>query len=110
MKSNQTAFSWIISLIYNCIPGIHISPNETDTIVPFVISNLSATSIFLPRCKILGFLDQTDTEICEVMTSSVLEPLAAEVTSKQCENPLPYRKGQFICSPADTLVHRKVDL
>ena len=26
------------------------------------------------------------------------------------ENPLPYREGQFIYSPADISVHRKVDL
>ena len=44
------------------------------------------------------------------MTSSALEPLALEVTSEQPEHPLPYRKGQFICSSAHILVHRKVDL
>ena len=55
-------------------------------------------------------LDQTHTEICEIMTDLALEPLAVEVTFEKLENPLPYREGQFICSHADILVHRKVDL
>ena len=85
-------------------------PKLTDTIVPFVIINLSTKSSFLSEHKILGFLDQTDTQICEIRTSSALEPLDVEVTSEQLENPLPYREGQFICSPVHILVHRKVDL
>ena len=32
------------------------------------------------------------------------------MTSEQSANPLPYREGQFICSPANISVHRKVDL
>ena len=44
------------------------------------------------------------------MTSSALEPLALEVTAEQPENPLPYREGQFICSPADIILRRKVHL
>ena len=87
-----------------------MTPKQTDTIVPFVIINLSAKSIFLHRHEILGFLDKTDTEICEIMTSLALEPLAVEVTSEQLENSLPYREDQFISSPADILVHRKIDL
>ena len=42
--------------------------------------------------------------------SLALEPLALEVTAEQPKNPLPYREGQFICSPAEISVHRKVDL
>ena len=30
---------------------------QTDTIIPFVIINLSNESIFLPKCEVLGFLD-----------------------------------------------------
>ena len=89
------------------IPVIQIRPKQTDIISPFLIINLSTESIFLPKCDILGFLDQTETEI---MTSLVLETLAVEVISEQLETPLPYREGQFICSPADIPVHRKVDL
>ena len=44
------------------------------------------------------------------MTSSALKPLALELTSEQPENPLPHREGQFICSPGDISMHRKVDL
>ena len=44
------------------------------------------------------------------MTNSALELLALEVTAEQPENPLPYREGQFIFSPADVAVHRKVNL
>ena len=84
------------------IPVIHISPMQTDTIVPFIIINLSTESIFLSKCEVLGFLDQTDTKISK-MTSSALESLALGVIAEQPENPLPYRE-------ADISVHRKVDL
>ena len=39
-----------------------------------------------------------------------MEQLALEVMAEHPENPLPYREGQFICSPADISVDRKVDL
>ena len=92
------------------IPVMHIIPKQTDTIVPFVIINLSTESAFLSKCEILGILDQTDTEICEITTGLASEPLALEVTSEQLENPSSYREGQFICSPADISMHRKVEL
>ena len=92
------------------IPVINIPPMWTVAIVPFVVINLSTESTFLSKHEVLGLFDQTDTEICETMTSWVLEPLALEVASEGLENPLPYRKGQFICSPADISVYRKVDL
>ena len=91
------------------IPIIHITPIRTDNIVPFIVFNLSTKSTFLSKHEVLGFLDKIDTEICEIMTSLTLEPLAIEVTSGQPDNPLPYREGQFICSPADISVHRKID-
>ena len=69
------------------IPVIHMTLKQADTIGPFVIINLSIEPIFLPKHKILGFFDQTHTEICEIMTSLALEPLAVEVTSEQLENP-----------------------
>ena len=89
---------------------IHIAPKQTNTIVSFVIINLSTESIFLSKCEMLGFLDQTDTDMCEIMTSLAMELLALEVTSEQPESPLSYRESHFICSLADILVHRKVDL
>ena len=58
----------------------------------------------------LEFLDEIDTEICEITTSSALEPLALEVAAEQLENPLSYREGQCTCSPSDISVQRKVDL
>ena len=82
----------------------------TDATIPFIIINMSTESIFLSKCEVLGFLDQRDIEICEIMTSSALEPLALEVTAEQPENPLPYREDQLICSPADISVHRKVHM
>ena len=45
-----------------------------------------------------------------MMSSSALEPLDVEVTSEQPKDPLCYREGHFVCSPADISVHRKVDL
>ena len=64
------------------IPVILIMPKQTDPIVPLVIINLSTESIFLSKCGILGFLDQSDIEICEIMTGSDLEPLGVAVTSE----------------------------
>ena len=92
------------------IPVIHITPMPTYSIIPFIIINLLTESIFLSKCEVLGFLDQTDPEICEIMTSLALESLVLEVTAEQPGNQLHYREGQFICSPADISVHRKVDL
>ena len=63
-------------------PVIHITPKQMDSIAPYIIIKLSNKSIFLLKHEILGFLDQTDTEICEIMTSLALEPLAVEVTSE----------------------------
>ena len=92
------------------IPVIHIPPMQTDNIVPFVVIYLSTKSIFLSKCQVLGFLDQTNTEIWEIITSLALELSTLEVTSEQPEHLLPYREGQFICSTADISVHRKVYL
>ena len=55
---------------------INIAPMWTDTIIPFITINPSTASTFLFKCEILGFLDLTDTEICEIMTSLALEPIA----------------------------------
>ena len=40
-------------------PVIHITPEQTDTIVSFVVINLSTKSIFLSKHEMLWFLDQT---------------------------------------------------
>ena len=92
------------------IPVIHITPMQTDTIVPFIVSNLSIKPIFLSKCEMLGFLELVDAGICEITTISAMEPLASEVMAEHPKNPLTYREGQFICSPADISLHRKVDL
>ena len=74
------------------IPVIYTTPTQTDTIIPFVVINLSTESIFLSKHKVLGFVDQTAAEICEIMTSLALEPLTLEVTSEQPENTLSFRE------------------
>ena len=89
---------------------IHIVPMWTDTPIPFIIIILSTKCTFLSKSEVLGFLDQTVVEICEIMTSSALEPLDLEVTAEQPKNPLLYRVGQFFCSSADIAVNRKVNL
>ena len=60
--------------------------------------------------EVLGFLDQIDTELCEITIGSVWEPLALEVRTQLPQNQLPYREGQFICSMADISLHGKLDL
>ena len=62
------------------IPVIHITPTQTDNIILYVVINLCTDSISLSKPEVLGFLDQTDTEICEIMTSWALEPIAVVVT------------------------------
>ena len=108
LKGNSTRNTYEVkpnSLLIDQYPNmeftsvIHITPTQTDTIIPFVIINLSTKFIFLSKHEVLGFLDQTDTEICEIMTCSALEPLALEATAEQPENPLPYREVQFISTP-----------
>ena len=92
------------------MPVTHIAPRQTDTIIPFAVINLFTESIFLSKCEVLGFLEPVGIAICEISTSSAMEPLDLEVTAEHPDNPLPYREGQFICSPSDISVHRKVDL
>ena len=77
------------------IPVIHITPMWTDIIIPFIVVNLSIKSIFLSKCDVFGIFRHTGTEICKIMTSLALEPLALDLTSEHSENLLPYREGQF---------------
>ena len=91
------------------MPGIHIMPRWTDIIIPSIVINMSTKSIFLCKCEGLGCLELIDTEICEITTSSDIEQIVLEVIAEHPENPLPFREGQFICSPADISVLRKVD-
>ena len=49
-------------------------------------------------------------EICEITTSTTSEPLTLEVTSEQSTSIEQPEASIFTCSPADILVHRKVDL
>ena len=51
------------------IPVICITPKKTDIVVSFVVINLLTESIFVSKHEILGFLNQTYTEICEIMNS-----------------------------------------
>ena len=90
--------SFLVDQYHNMviIPVIHIMQMWADNTIPFVIINLSTKPIFLAKHEGLGFLDKANIKICEIMTSSALEPLALEVTAEQPENPLPYREGQFI--------------
>ena len=92
------------------IPAISIMQMQTDTIIHFIMINLPNESIFLFKLEVSGFLEQVDTQICEIMTSSALEPLALEVTAQHPKNPLPYREDQFICSPSEFSIPRKVSL
>ena len=105
LKGNSTEYTYEVkphSLLMDqypnmvILPVIHIGLKQTDTMAPIIIINLATESIFLSRHEILGFLDQTDTEICEIMTSLAFVLLVVEVTSEQLETPLPYREGQFI--------------
>ena len=68
------------------IPVIHITEIQTDTIIPFIVINLSTESIFLSKYEVFGFLNQTDTEICEITTSFALKPLAPEVSSSNLKS------------------------
>ena len=65
LKGNSTEHTYEVkpnSLLMNqyltmvIIPGIHITPMQTNTIVPFVVINLSTESIFFSKCEGLGFL------------------------------------------------------
>ena len=92
------------------MPVIHITPRQMYTIIPIVVIILSTESIFLSKCKVLGFLEPMGTEICEIAINAAIESLALEVTAEHPENLLPYSEGKSVCSPADISVHRRVDL
>ena len=90
VKSNGFLMDQYLNMVI--MPVIHIVPMGTDTTIPFIIINLSIEIIFLAKHEVLGYLDKIDIEICEIMTSLVLEPLALEMIVEQLENPLPYRE------------------
>ena len=49
-------------------------------------------------------------DICEITTSTALQPLMLNVTQETCANVQQQGESKFICSPADSSVHREIDL
>ena len=71
VKPNSFLMDQYLNMVI--IPVIYLTPMQTDTIIPLIRINMSIESISLSKCKVLGILDEIDTEICEIMTSLALE-------------------------------------
>ena len=59
VKPNSLLMDWYPNIVV--VPVIHIMPKQTETIIPFIVINLSTESIFLSKCEALACLEPIDT-------------------------------------------------
>ena len=100
------------------IPMIHnVDVNRTDCL-PLVVINLSSNDISLLKGEMMGFMQMQSLEILEIVTETSTEPSCIIYEDKVNwvldEQKVEVEKinieKKFITSPADTDVHRKVEL
>ena len=99
------------------IPVIHNVDVHKTKNVPLVVFSLSSDEIYLLKGETMGFMQNQSSDISEIMTEISTEPSpvileddAKEVLHKQGEINKENTEKRFITSPADTEVHRKVEL
>ena len=88
--------------------------------IPFVATNLSSDSIYLPKGEVMGFMHCQSLDVSEIVTRTSTEPSSVTLDEgydtgeseieHELEVPLRPDEKQFITSPTDIDVHRKVDL
>ena len=101
------------------VPMIHnVDIHKTEN-VPLVIINFSTDSIHLLKGEVMGFMQDQSLDISEIVTETSTEPspilleeedgiegLSEQERKITTEN----REKKFITSPADLVVHQKVEL
>ena len=87
--------------------------------VPLLIINLSTDSIYLSKGEVMGFMQSQSLDISEIMTETSTEPSpilleedndTEESKEQKKETTFENTKKEFITSPTDIDIHRKVDL
>ena len=91
------------------IPTIHRVETLRPMIVPYVLVNLSNDRIFLPKGELLGSLKSMEDNIQKIITSTSMEMMSIKVEKDQNTEVGEVEK-EFITSPADVEVHRRVNL
>ena len=101
------------------IPMIHnVDVHKTEN-VPLVVINLSTDDVYLLKGEIMGFMQNQSLDISEIVTETSTEPSPIMLEDNDNDKEvLKKQKGQvniemekrFITSPADIVVHRKVEL
>ena len=100
------------------IPMIHnIDVHRTEHL-PLVVINFASDDIYLSKGETMGFMQIPSLEISEIMTETSTEP-SSIIYEDGDKEVLDMQEGEFekenvekkfITSPADTEVHRKVEL
>ena len=98
-----------------------LKDRQVDTVTPFVIVNFSHHEhLHLPKDHVIAFAekDSNEGEVLEICTMEQLEKeiprnwipsrKRQEKINKFFENPFEMRKDDFLKSPAEVPVHRKV--
>ena len=100
------------------IPMIHnVDVHKTEN-VPLVVINLATDDVYLLKGEIMGFMQNQSLDISERVTETSPEPLPIilEDDDKEVlqilngEVNTENKEKRFIASPADKVVHRKVEL
>ena len=97
------------------VPTLHKVDNTTTTLIPFVMIKLGEDYVFLPKGRVVGFLDAECIDVSEIkrdiatITVNAMDiptTIKEKVMTKD-QNVLP---SDFITSPADIAGPRKADL
>ena len=112
LLTNEYPNLYIIPMIHN------VDIHKTED-VPLVVINFLKGSVYLSKGEIMGFMQSQSLDISEITTETSTEPspiLLEEdndiegLEEQEKRIALGYTEKKFITSPADTDVHRKVDL
>ena len=93
----------------------NVDAHKTEN-VPLVVINLLNDDVYLLKGEIMGFMQKQSLDISEIVNDTSTEPLPIKLEDEDKEvlqNGEVYTENmekKFITSPADTKVHRKVEL
>ena len=92
------------------IPTIHSVKNTQNTVIPYVLVNLSTEPLYLPKRELLGQLVPTDDEDSNIIPETVYADICHIDKNTDIDKEEIEVEKKFITSPADVEVHSKVEL
>ena len=100
------------------IPMIHNVDVHRSEHLPLILINFASDDVYLSKGETMGFMQIQSLEISEIMTESSTEPspityeddIKEVLREHEAEVKKENIEKKFITSPADTEVHRKVEL